>query len=310
MWKTLFLFLWIPLLSFGQNSFTKEFSFTIDNDLFVSYVNDKYYSSGLFFEYRYLDSKSDADTKTIRGWSLNQQIYTPYKSIIRLKSEHDRPFAAYLFTSYKVLKTEKNRIKNRELQLGVLGPAAFGKQFQKFIHDIYGFAEPIGWKYQIKNTLGINFNSKTIKKLGSENKKFTDFFYSYGYSIGTIHTNAHISLQGRIGFKELSNFNNSIAFGTHLNHKTKRNAESFLIWKLRSMFVAYDATIEGSLFNNDSPVTFGPNKFHHSLQLGYLFTVNQWNFGYTMFLNSNERSDLTDNNGHVYGRISVRKIFN
>lgn len=45
----LFIFIIYPVVIFGQSNFSKEFSFSADNDLFISYINDQYYSSGLFF---------------------------------------------------------------------------------------------------------------------------------------------------------------------------------------------------------------------------------------------------------------------
>lgn len=299
----------LSLIIHAQQSYSKEFSFSSDNDLFISYVNDKYYSSGLFLEYRYIDKKSSLKEKRIHQWSLNQEIYTPFKSIITAREDHDRPFAGYLYVTYSVLNASEKSSKESSFQIGVVGPMALGKEFQVWIHNVYGFPEPIGWKYQIENILAVQYEREVIKKTGKKNSSFIDFFYSYGYSVGTVKTNARFSLQGRIGTTKLSNFQNSLAFRTNLNYKESRNIESFFHWKINSRFVIYDATMQGSLFNNNSPITFTPNRMQFSAELGYLFTVQSWNFGYRAVLNSNERSGLTRNNGHFFGGIFVSKLF-
>ncbi len=306
----LYLLFFLPFSLSSQESFSKEFSFIADNDLFISYVKDQYYSSGFFFEYRWLDQNSTDKDKLIKEWTLSHEIYTPYKSIVTYKSEHDRPFAGYVYLSHNRLKVTNKFLKKSSYQLGVLGPAALGKELQMFIHDIYGFKEPIGWKYQIKNNIALNYSSEITKKIGEKKHKLKDVFYSYGYQIGTVKINTFFTLQGRIGFKELSSFQNSIAFRTNLQHQEKRKVESLLIWKISNRFVVYDATIQGSLFNYKSPVTFTPNRFQLAAELGYLFTANQWNFGYKVVYNSNERRNLTNNTGHFYATLFLSKLFN
>ena len=309
--KVFLILILFPFFGFGQQSYSKEFILKSDNDLYISSINDQYYSSGFFFSYRFLDT-THISKKHIKEWSLHHEIYTPYKSIVTDISEHDRPFAAYLSINFSSLKAKSFKSTSKKsFELGVLGPLALGKEFQTFVHDIYDFKEPIGWKHQIKNIIGITYQYEKTKLFGKKRKQFFDFYYSYGFKAETIKTNTITSLQGRIGFKQLADADNSLAFETHLNDRnTKRNIESFLHWKVANKFVVYDATIQGSLFNNKSPVTFEPNRMQFSFELGYLFTARNWNFGYKVVYNTNERSNLTNNNGHYYASIILSKLWN
>lgn len=308
--KVFIVLLFISYSAFGQDTYTKEFTFSVDNDLFVSYVNDQYYSSGLFFTYRFLDTKKSKEEKVIKHRSLEHKIFTPFKSIIKEKEEHDRPFAGLLYVSFGSMKVNKNRLKKTNFQVGMMGPAAIGKEFQEFIHNIYGFLEPIGWKYQITNSPILNYSVDITKKLVKLKRKYSDSYYSYGLSVGTIHTHLMASLEGRIGFKELASFDRSIAFRTNLDSEHKRQVESFLHWKVKNKIVVYDATLQGSLFNNSSPVTFSPNRLQLSFELGYYFTAKSWNLGYKIIYNTNERPNLVNDGGHVYGTVSISKLFN
>lgn len=307
--KFLTLFFFSTVHVFAQESFSKEFSFSTDNDLFVSYVKDQYYSSGLFFTYSFLHQKNTLE-KRIKFRSLEHKIFTPYKSILRNREEHDRPFAGLLYLSFGNIHANEKRLKENSYQIGIMGPAALGKEFQMFIHDIYGFVEPVGWKYQVRNSLLLNYSFKITKKLVKIERKYSDSFYSYGFTAGTVHTHFSSSIEGRIGFRELASMQKSIAFKTHLDTDNTRNIESFLHWKIRNKIVIFDATMQGGIFDEVSPVTFNPNRFQFAFELGYFFTSKQWNFGYKIVYNTNERESLVNNSGHWFGHLTISKLFN
>ena len=73
-------------------------------------------------------------------------------------------------------------------------------------------------------------------------------------------------------------------------------------------YQAYNATIEGSLFNNDSPLTFNPEPLKASLQLGLKWATNRLNFGYAISYLTKE----LDNHrvtAHKYGTITLAYRF-
>lgn len=291
----------------GQ-SFTKEVSFVADNDLFVSYVKDQYYSSGLFAKYRWMPEQT-ADLKIIKTLSLHHKIFTPYKSIVSSIQDHDRPFAALLCLTKSRLKASEKGLRQSTFQLGIMGPAALGREIQTALHDIYGFPKPIGWTYQIENSPVLGYAYSRTHKLINKDKKFSDSYVGYGVQVGTIYNHITGQIGGRIGFRELAPMHQSMAFGTHLDGSNRR-IESFLQWQIQAFVIGYDATMQGGLFDNNSPVTFAPNILRLNASLGYFFTAKNWNFGYRVVFSTNERSNLTNDQGHFYGSISISKLFN
>ena len=118
---------------------------------------------------------------------------------------------------------------------------------------------------------------------------------------------------GRIGFKKLQPIQNSIAFNTNLNNEVTsyiRGVESFLYYETSLTYVLYDTTIEGSLFNNDSPITFNPKALRFDLEVGYKFTANRWNFGYAFHFHSNKLPNLRNDKGNYYGQLFFSYLFN
>ncbi len=300
--------------AFSQQKFSKEYNFLTDNDLYVSFEKDRYYSNGLLFSYRYLTSDFKKVEKKIIELTIGHEIYTPYKSTIFNPAQHDRPFAGYLYGKLGILKAYKNNtILHNSIQIGIVGKNAFGRELQEIIHRIYNFKSSNGWEYQIKNTFAINLDTKYFHSFGTNKSNYLDSNLVGKIRIGTIFNEATVGVMGRVGFKKLQPLQNSIAFQTHLNNKFtsyNRGIESFLYYQTTLTYVVSDATIEGSLFNNDSPVTFNPINIRFDLEVGYKFTSKKWNFGYAYHFHSNKIKNLRNNKGNEYGRLFFSYLFN
>jgi lipid A 3-O-deacylase len=308
-----FCFLFFSFCVFSQKKFSKEIGFVTENDLYVSTKKDRYYTNGMFLSYKYLSkTKKENQEKRILEWQIGHEMYSPYKAIVQSINDHDRPFASYLFTSFGVNRVYKNQtILNTTLQIGVIGPNAFGKELQDFIHDIYGFRKATGWEYQIKNAFGFNFNSEYSQFLVKDASNHYDISWINAAKVGTVYTNFSSGFFVRIGFNPLSKIMNSIAFKTNLNDENtnfKREVESFLYIKPLVRYALYDATLQGSFLNTTSLVTkeLVPLVFH--LEAGLKFTANRFNFGYAFHYSTNKSKELRNINGNIYGTISFHYL--
>ncbi|MEE9407722.1 MAG: lipid A deacylase LpxR family protein [Polaribacter sp.] len=311
--KSTILLLFISISIFSQKKFSKEISFITDNDLYTSTKFDRYYTNGMFFSYRYLSKKKNGNLeKKILNWQIGHEMYTPYKAIVKTIHEHDRPFASYLYGSFGINRIYKNNSSFKTtLQVGVIGSNAFGKELQDFIHDIYGFNKAIGWKYQVKNAIGINFNTEYLKQLTKDNTDHFDLSWISEGKLGTIYTNVSTGFYGRIGFKSLQKIANSIAFNTNINNeKTNyvREVESFIYIKPMLRYAFYDATLQGSFQNKNSEVTNELVPLVFDLEVGLKFTVNRFNLGYVFNYNTNKSKNLRYTNGQKYGSIVVNYL--
>lgn len=301
--------------SFSQKHFSKEFSIYNDNDLYTSVKRDRYYTNGLFLSYRYISKKAnDHLEKKIYEIQIGQEMYTPFKAIVNLKENHDRPFAAHLFGSFGINRFYKNKSAlNTRLQLGIIGPDALGQELQDFIHSLYNYQQAIGWNYQIANAISVNFNTDYLKHLASNNTKTLDITWTNKLRAGTIYTDISTGLYGRIGFKPLQELFNSIAFSSNLNttnSKTSNKPEAFLFIKPMIHYVLYDATIQGSFLNDNNPVTFELRPITFTTQVGIQFTANRFNFGYFVNYHSKKLKSARVPNANFYGTILINYQFN
>lgn len=308
-------FFCISFVSIAQQKLSKEFSFVNDNDLFVSYKKDRYYTNGMFFTYRNLSkTKNEKLEKKIHEWQLGHLMFTPHKPTILSVSEHDRPFASYLYGSFGIKKVYKNQqILKGEIQLGVIGPPALGEQLQNFIHDIYGFDRPIGWKYQIRSAVGININAHYTKHITTDKDNRNDINFINSLRIGTVFTDISTGVHGRFGFLKLQPITNSVAFNTSLNNEqtsSVRGIESMFYYKTTLTYALYDATIQGSFLNTSSPVTYILNPFRFDFEMGLLFTANRVNFGYSYHFYTDKMKNLKFAKGNSYGSLRLNYLFN
>jgi hypothetical protein len=314
-YKLSFYLFFISFCIFSQEKFSKQVSFRTENDLYVSSQKDRYYTNGVFLNYKYLSkSKKENQEKRILEWQIGHEMYTPFRAIVTSVLDHDRPFASYLFGSFGVSRVYKNnRILNTTIQIGVIGPNAFGKELQDFIHDLYGFKKAIGWQYQIQNAFGLNLNTTYSQFLVKDASNHYDISWINAAELGTVYTNISSGFYTRLSFQPLASMLNSIAFDTNLNDENTnftREIESFLYVKSIVRYTLYDATIQGSFLNTSSPVTkeIVPVIFH--MEAGLKFTANRFNFGYAFHYNTNKSKELRIAKGNIYGTISIQYLLN
>ncbi|MCT4698205.1 lipid A deacylase LpxR family protein [Tenacibaculum haliotis] len=311
--KVFFLLILCSVTLFSQRKYANEFSFLNDNDLYISPSQDRYYTNGMFLTYRYLSNNTPENIeKKIFEVQLGHHMYTPFKATVNQHMNHDRPFAGYLFGSFGINRFYKNQtILKTAIQIGTLGTSAMSKELQDFIHTIYGYKKAIGWKYQIANAFAINLNADYIKNIA--NNEFLDINWLNNAKIGTIYTDISTGFYGRIGLKPLQKIINSIAFNANLNTKNtnfNNEIESFIYIKPMLSYIAYDATIEGSFLNKNSPITFDIEPFKFTTEIGIRFTTNRFNFGYAVNYHTKKLKSIRVPKGNFYGTIQLNYQFN
>ncbi len=306
---TFFNVFWI----FSQQKFSKEISFINDNDLYVSVVRDRYYTNGMFLNYRYLsETKKEFVEKKIFQWQIGHKMYTPNRPNVTSIDEHDRPFAGYLYGNFGITNVYKtNKILTTSIDIGVIGENAFSKEIQDFIHKLYGFKLGTGWEYQIKNAFGINFRAEYISYIGKDSSGMYDVSWVNTVNFGTVFTDISTGLYSRIGLKPLQKLANSIAFKTNLNNENTndvREIESFLVIKPTVSYAFYDATIQGSFLNAGSLVTKELIPMVFNLEIGIKFTANRFHFGYIFNYNTSQSEDLRYTYGNKFGTIAIHYL--
>ncbi len=296
--------------SYSQKSFTREIGIISDNDSYVSFFEDKYYTNGLLFLYRFIpNAEVEGVAKKVIELSIGNKMYTPSSANKPSIETHDRPFAGYLFAQAQVSKFYENESMFRyAAQVGILGPASGVGIFQDLMHNFIGWYKVEGWEHQIANDIGINFHAMYSRKITNYLSKQADInLYSFA-NLGTIRSNIALGFWNRISILQINKTYESALFGSSIvkdNHNAlKRKSDFFFFIKPQVEYHLYDATIQGGLLNDKSPVTFDIEPLQMTIELGLMFQLDRANIWYSVMLQSKEvRNDLVER--YAWGSLKL-----
>ncbi|MGF1923849.1 MAG: lipid A deacylase LpxR family protein [Bacteroidia bacterium] len=266
-------------LCFGQ-AYQNEIGIMSDNDLYVAFNQDRYYTEGAFAYYRHAlkqDNLAPKFEKKIIEFELGHKIYNPFWSHAPDPKLHDRPFAGYAYASAGMGWFYKNEsILRATAQLGILGPNALGRETQTFFHEeiLKAYYSVEGWDYQVKDEVGLNFDLSYQQLLYHTPNRLFDLSGATAVQIGNTFTGANAGLVLRAGL--MNPLYESSYANSRLKNKKGDNQKSplelFLFTKPLLHLAVYDGTIQGGLFRSDKgPITFGIRHWVYSQQIGLNF---------------------------------------
>ncbi|OIQ15428.1 MAG: hypothetical protein BM557_11330 [Flavobacterium sp. MedPE-SWcel] len=289
-----------------------EVGVILDNDLYTSPINDQYYTNGIEVFYRYLGTpKNEKVAKKITEFRIGQYMYNPQSVKATELKYHDRPFAGYLFAEAGINTYYTNEsVLKTSFQVGVVGRESLAQDLQEQLHKMFGYHPVSGWEYQIKTLLGLQANTFYSTKVFKETyKEKVDFHLQGEVDAGTVWTGVNLGAMARISLNKnelLPMYNSALhnATLTHDKETYKGRRELFLYVNPNINYQIYDATIEGSMFNDDSVVTFPLIPVRFNAEVGVKYGRENWNFSYSFNYQSKE---LTNNvvTGYYYGSIVI-----
>jgi len=243
-----------------------EFKFSND---FV-FGTDHYFSNGLKLSvYNNLVAKSPVNYllpgfrngNNYYAFTIIHNIYTPSNIKTTEIQSGDVPYAAYLlFGNMRESFSLRKKIKiTSQLQLGVIGPAAGGRQIQNGIHSLLPPSFPAeGWNNQVSNDFAFQY-SLGIEK-GLLNTKYFELIADANSVLGNPHTEIATGLHFRLGLMD------SYFKGKGLDDNS---LQVYLFGRGQINYVAYNAVLQGGLFGGTDPYNIETiNHFLGYSQLG------------------------------------------
>ena len=247
------------------------FRFHYENDFFTA--TDYYYTQGISFELAAPSLRKNPLTVLLPklkgscatyGLTLDHVGFTP--SSIRHTEiiYNDRPFAAYIMLKTFLVSTDTlhHRRLSTTLSTGVIGTAAFGEGMQKTIHNWLKNIEPLGWEHQIKNDVVLNYELSYERQLYYYKNIFL-FSSLIKIQAGTLMDNVQVGCTIFAG-----------KFNSPFSSCASESENKFKLYCYAQPLVSlvgYNATLQGGLFNRDSPYTIASQHVTR--------TVFQTNFG-------------------------------
>jgi len=203
----------------------------------------------------------------------------------------DRPFASYLFLGHSLISSDPRRDLTliSELDTGLIGEGSGGKQIQTGLHRALGSSLPRGWDNQIRNDLVLDYYVRIEKRVAAT--ALADAAIFVDSTLGTLYTNAAAGLASRFG--KITDDNNRL----------------YLFGRLEQKVVGYDATLQGGLFNRNSPYTLPTEELERFVLRGEVgITIERK--GYALqFTRSFQGREFKSGFSHQWAEISFIRHF-
>jgi len=294
-------------------SYNKELTAITENDNYNFTLRDRYYTNGIFLRFNWLAKKDPNQRvlKTINRIETGQMMFNSYynrRSVERVLQTMDRPYAGWLYASYGQTKVFSNQdVMKYDAVVGILGPAALGKQVQTGFHKLFMLYDIYGWEYQVKNEIGLNasfqYFHSLIKKRAGQNVTL----HAEGKAmLGNTFTNASAGLLLKFGNMEPEE--NSSYWSGRLgesHEKSKHKIEAFGFLEPVFMVQAYNATVQGGLLRTDKGLYTSPlNSFNYVIKGGFMISDRRAAISVTYTLKQKEAKTMIDKM-EIYGAFGL-----
>lgn len=275
-----------------------------ENDYFST--TDIYYTQGINLEYvhpaigKYFTSKLLVHpvSKEVKfGIALEHEGFTPTSISHPEILVGDRPFASSLFLkTFSITNDSARRVQiSSSFSAGAIGPIAHGKEMQETIHRWINDDQPLGWENQIHNDLILNYE---IEYLGGflASSNYFSLSGKVGACVGTLNTKAFTGVVMMAGFFDdpFTNFS-----------KQKRKNQVYVYAEPLLHIVAYDATLQGGVFNKTSPYTISTQDITRLVfqgNVGIVFRISALQLEY---FQSYLTKEFNTGGKHLWGGIRI-----
>ena len=298
------IFFLLMILYFGSIKLLaqKYIGLNVDNDLYFG--SDRYYSSGIFFEYGEV-SKTPVDSISnfsyvSKHWILGQEINTPALHYTENLSKMDYPYNGWLFLGFKKeFFKSPNQGYGWGVQFGTTGAeASLAKFFQNTYHAYIINAKELTWASSIPQAFHLNSNFSFFwgKLLNNKIKLITN----NSTQLGTFRT----SIKSRYGL-QFGSLGGLPFFGNRL--EIIQNGFSFFLG-MELEYNFHDYSLSGSIFYKTSPFDFITEKIRNQYQAGIIYIRLPWKVH--LLMNNSSRYIRTQKyKRHPFLKVAISHIF-
>ena len=307
-----------PAADKERGTFTLQF----ENDLF--YGADRHYTNGLRGSWvspphrdtvnpvpwvrgllEWLSLKRNNRTRL--GLALAQEMYTPADRRRTDLILDDRPYAGWLYGAMSLHTVSginafgfAEMLDSIELNMGIVGPHAYGQQAQDLVHDIRVIDRFDGWRNQLKDEPGLllMYERKWRGKPRSTwpaNLEF-DMVPHMGASIGNVLSHVNLGGAFRYGYHLPWDFGPpSLIKGMRtLDARRRREGWSWYGFAgAEGRYVAHNIFLDGNTWRRSHSVDREP--LVADLSLGLAFERGPFKIAYTGVLRTREFAGQPDN---------------
>lgn len=334
-----------PLLQIPRSEKPWTLNLFFENDLFTE--TDRNYTNGIRASWVSPDVDDYLRDKRLPGWvrdvnkvlplfdpapshnegvqrnlvlSVGQLIFTPQDLNRTTVDPNDRPYAGWLYGGIGYHARTDDSLNSVELNLGIIGPWALGKEAQDLVHDLRGFDKFKGWDNQLENEPGFQLiyehKNRWLKDQLTGVLGY-DLILHGGGSIGNVATYLNAGAELRVGWRLPQDFGTSAlrpggdnsAPGEHDDrysfNRRDNNLGAHLFISGDGRYVVQDIFLDGNTFENSHSVDKEP--LVGEIAIGWAVLYKGWKFSFARIHRSREFKGQPE--GHNYGSFSLSYSF-
>jgi hypothetical protein len=241
---------------------------------------------------------------------LSQYIFTPFNTNAQNPPLNDRPYAGILMGTLSLIQDTDTTRTALALGLGVIGPAAIGRDVQNGFHDLIHDSEANGWHSEAHNQAVVQLTADRTWRVGLAEAQGVeaDALPSLTLGAGTFRIYSQAGVQFRVGQGLKSDFGaprmRPGLTGTDAYAATLPFAWYFFAG-VDGQAVAWDETLDGEPFVNSRHVSRIP--LVGEFQAGLAVMFRGMRITVTHVLRSNEfRGQTNGTFQFTSGSVSVK----
>jgi len=289
-----------------------------DND-FWDYT-DYYYTNGIGISYShpvftrsplsYLLISNGTNGIDYYGIQLIQHMYTGSQPKVDSIIPGDRPWASYsLLGQFLRSYDPKNKLNHySEINIGIIGPESGGAFIQDLVHTILpNNSPPKGWHNQIAQDLLIDYRYE-IQKLLWESKDIESYVRA-GAQIGTLRDQIFWGFGGKLGRFIPFYQDKTIYHRKRIKSSFDKKFRFGITADIHTKFIAYDATLQGGVFNKSSIYTINSDDINRFVIEGFggaYISYGRYELSFVQFWKSKEFKTGKD---HKYASVQFQMAF-
>jgi hypothetical protein len=204
-------------------------------------------------------------------------------------------------------------LENFQVDLGIIGPHAFGKETQTWVHEFRGFEIPRGWQNQLHDEpgLALKYQRSWLFSPTATGRRYLDVIPHAGMSLGNVDTSLRIGGTVRFGFNLPDDFGVSTISslttteGGWSRRRADRRWGAYMFLGTEASTVLYTAFLDGNLFRRSHRVQKAP--FVGEFKVGVSVLVDLFELGLTYVYRTPQF--VGQDRADAYGSVSLKVKF-
>ena len=280
-----------------------KYSLELRHDNDFQLFTDRYYTTGNFITWRtQLNPSKDSTEQKQYRLSVIQQLYTPADIIETDIRRFDRPFAGFLGLSNGLTFTNKRRLLDISLLIGVSGPPSGGAAIQEAFHSTPAVSSRIPtWLGQLRTSAFGNVYASYTREWQWEPNPFSVHFALspsaaignkdiYGQPEAAFYFGRRSSLQKTSAYQQIGSLEKEFFFAVRVAYR----------------YIFHEAVQEGDFIGDSSPFLIKPhrNRFIYNFEMNGRIKRHNFMIAYNYATPENRRAFP-----HLFVTLSITRAF-